>query len=578
MKKRISLLGLGLSVTLLACSQNGELPAAPVDVTVLGLNDYHGNLEATAFTPAGTTTAIKAGGVEAIGGELADVRATNKNTIFVGGGDLIGASPVTSSLLRDEPSVIALNKLGMKASALGNHEFDQGLTELLRMQNGGCESNDPTKACKFDPEYKGATFKWLGANVEYKANGQNPFTPWYVETTPDGAKIGFIGAVTKTTPGIVTPAGVADLNFLDEADSINKYVPVLKGMKVDAIVVLIHEGGELVKDPSNTDNYATVGCKTLNTESAIYPIARRIDPAVTAIISGHTHQGYNCLVPDPTGKDRIVIQGEFYGHLLQRLDLKVDKANHRVLEAKAANLVVNYDARKAAGTLDANMTALVTEAKAKTDAVKNTFVTNLAVPQIKRGATRTTESALGDVIADSQLAAMKSQGAVIAFMNPGGIRADLPGTTNATNTITFGDVFAVQPFGNTMSVMDLTGAQIKTLLEQQTAGPNSGTNVKLLQVSAGFTYTLNLGAAEGSRVSDMKLDGAAIVPTTKYRVALNSFLAGGGDNFVVLKEGTNVVNTSLADVEALVTYLKANAATLTNTPAGRITIVAAPTP
>ncbi|MBI0446672.1 bifunctional UDP-sugar hydrolase/5'-nucleotidase [Deinococcus sp. DB0503] len=576
MKQRsLGFLGLSLTLSLAACTQmySGPLPPQEVNVTLLALNDFHGNLEPTSFNavqvpdPAnpGKTKGLLAGGVEAIGGQLAEARAQNRNTIFVGGGDLIGASPVTSSLLRDEPSVIALSKLGMKVSALGNHEFDQGLKELLRMQNGGCDSNAPDKACKFEPNYPGASFKWLGANVVYKANGQTPFAPYFIETTPDGARIGFIGAVLKETPTIVSPSGVADLNFLDEAESINRYVPELQKQNVDAIVVLIHQGGEA------KDKYDTVGCKTLTGD--IVPIAKKIDPAVVAIISGHTHQGYNCLVPDPTGKDRIVIEGERYGHLLQRLDLKVDKANHKVLEVKAQNLVINYADRQQNGTLDSAMTQLVGTARAKTDAIKNQLVANLAVPQIKGGA-RDAETALGDVIADAQLAATKSQGAQIAFMNPGGIRANLPDTPRPNNAVTFGDVFAVQPFGNTMVVMDLTGAQIKALLEQQFTGNNAGTNTKLLQVSGGFSYTYDSTRPDGDRVdpASLKLNGQTLDPNAKYRVAMNSFLAAGGDNFTVFTQGTNVLQLpNLVDLDALVTYLKANAATLTNQVQGRIT-------
>lgn len=565
-------LALGLS----ACTPTPVVPAEKlVKVTVLGLNDFHGNLDPTSFkgiVDPVTALPLSAGGIEAIGGQLAEVRKENVNTVFVGGGDLIGASPVTSSLLRDEPSVIALSKLGMKASSLGNHEFDQGLKELLRMQNGGCDSNDLAKACKFDANYPGATFKWLGANVEYKADGKNPFVPYYVETTADGAKIGFIGAVLKDTPTIVSPTGVADINFLDEATSINKYVPVLKAMNVDAIFVLIHQGGSL--KAGSLEKFDTVGCKDL--EGDIVDIAKKVDVGVTAIISGHTHQGYNCVVPDPAGKPRIVIEGDFYGHLLQRVDLTVDTSSHTVKTVAAKNVVIDYTARKANNTLDSSMTDLLTLARSKTDAVKNQFIVNLGVQQIKLPANRSSESALGDVIADAQLAATQAQGAKIAFMNPGGIRADLPIAANikANNALNFGDVFAVQPFGNTMAVMDLTGAQIKALLEQQTTGNNAGTNTKLLQVSSGFSYTLTLSAAEGSRVSKLALNGTPLVDVTSYRVAMNSFLAGGGDNFTVFKDGKNLVLLpNLVDVDALVIYLKANAATLDGVVKGRITVV-----
>ncbi|AZI42509.1 bifunctional metallophosphatase/5'-nucleotidase [Deinococcus psychrotolerans] len=549
----------------------------PVNITILGLNDFHGNLEPTSFTKVGDTAAIKAGGVAAIASEVNDAKLKNPNTILVGGGDLIGASPATSSLLRDEPSVVALNKIGMQISALGNHEFDQGLKELFRMQNGGCDSNDAAKACKFDPTFDGAKFKWIGANVEYNASSGKtgtPFAPYIIQDI-GGAKIAFIGAVTKSVTGLVSPDGIKDLNFLDEAASINKYIPEIKAKNVDAIIMLIHEGGEISKD--SKDTYATVGCKTLDASSPIVAIAKKVDPAVSAIISGHSHQGYNCLVPDPTGKDRIVIQGDFYGHLLQTLNLTVDKANHKPLSVSAANLVVDYTARETNKTLNADMLALVDKAKAKTDAVKAVPVANLGVPQIQRGISnaRNTESALGDVIADAQVFATLAQGTQISLMNPGGIRQDLPdtGQIKAGNAINFGDVYAVQPFGNTLVVIDMTGQQIKDVLEQQWMNENA-TAVKLLQVSEGFSYKYTDSAPAGSKINiaDIMFGGKPIDPAAKYRVAINSFLATGGDFFSVFTKGTNKVELpNLVDVDALNVYLKAKGSTLDGKVKGRIT-------
>ncbi|BBN95623.1 5'-nucleotidase-like protein [Deinococcus grandis] len=573
--KTMPVLLLTVALGLTACTTGSYAPE-PTNVTILGLNDFHGNLTPTSFTKSDGTK-IGAGGIEAIAAEVNDARKANPNTIFVGGGDLIGASPITSGLLRDEPAVYALNGMGMKVSALGNHEFDQGLDELLRMQNGGCASNDPAKACQYDTTYTGATFKWIGANVTYNAaSGKtgSPFAPYVIQDI-GGLKIAFVGAVTRTTPGIVSPDGVKMLNFGDEAAAVNKYIPEIRAKKPDAIIMLIHEGGELAA--GSTDKYDTVGCKTLSTTSPIVDIAKRVDPAVSAIISGHSHQGYNCLVPDPTGKDRIVIQGEQYGHLLQRLDLVVDKANHAVMQVKAANLVVNYDSRKAAGTLDASMTAIVTKATDKVAAIKNVQVATLGDPQIQRGIgnARNTESALGDMIADALLYATKAQGSQIGLMNPGGIRADLPDATaiKPGNAVNFGDVFSVHPFGNTTTVVTLTGQQIKDLLEQQWSGANA-TAVKLLQVSEGFSYKYTLGNPDGQRVNiaDITLNGAPISATATYRVATNNFLAGGGDNFTVFKGATNVTQLpGLSDTDVLSAYLKAFGPSLKNVVKGRIT-------
>ncbi|THF68804.1 bifunctional metallophosphatase/5'-nucleotidase [Deinococcus sp. Arct2-2] len=547
---KTNLMLIGAALTLSSCSLFSR-PADPVSVTVVGLNDFHGNLEATSFAgvkipdpaDATKTVSLRAGGIEAIGGYLAQERAKNANLVFVGAGDLIGASPITSSLLRDEPSVLALSRMGMKASSLGNHEFDQGYKELLRMQNGGCDSNDASKACKFENPYPGAGFKWIGANVVDKTSGQPVFSPTYVENV-GGAKIGFIGAVLKDTPGIVSPDGIATLNFLDEASSINKYVPALKRQNVDAIIVLIHQGG------TATDGFAQPACGTLT--GPIVDIMNKLDPAVSAVVSGHTHQGYNCLVGG-----RPVIQGDFYGHLLQRLDLTVDKANHKLLSIQAANVVMDTRTMPK----DAGMTALLTKAKSLTDAVKLTPVGTLAAASISRTANAAGESALGDVIADSQLAATKDRGTVIAFMNPGGIRADLNASATG-NVATFGDVYAVQPFGNTLTVLDLTGAQIKTLLEQQFDNPQAGSS-RMLQVSSGFGYSYDSTAAAGSRVdaASIKLNGETLDPAKSYRVVANSFLGAGGDSFLIFKSGTNVLQLpNLVDVDAFVAYVKANPA------------------
>ncbi len=546
MKRNLFLIGAAL--TLSSCSMMSK-PAEPVAVTVVGLNDFHGNLEATNFSgvmipdPSDPTKQIRllAGGIEAIGGYLDQERAKNANLIFVGGGDVIGASPITSSLLRDEPTTIAMGRLGMKFSALGNHEFDQGTKELLRMQNGGCDSNDTAKACKFENPYPAATFKWLGANVVDKTTGEPVFAPYGVQEV-GGAKIGFIGADLQSAPTIVNPAGITTLNFLDEAASINKYVPVLKKMNVDAIIVLIHQGGVA------KDGFAVPACGSLT--GPIVDIVNKLDPAVNAVISGHTHQGYNCVV-----KGIPVIQGDFYGHLLQRLDLTVDKANHKVLSINAANVVMDTRTLPKAPA----MTDILTRAKTLTDAVKATPVGPLAAASISRTNNGAGESALGDLIADSQLAATQSNGAVIAFMNPGGIRSDLNATA-AGNVATFGDLFTVQPFGNTMVVMDLTGAQIKTLLEQQFDNPEAGSS-RILQVSKGFTYSYDSTAAKGSRVdaASIKLNGETLDPAKTYRVTMNAFLAGGGDNFLAFKDGTNVLQLpNLPDVDAFVAYVKAN--------------------
>lgn len=414
----------------------------------------------------------------------------------MGGGDLIGASPVTSSLLRDEPSVLALSKMGMKFSALGNHEFDQGLKELQRMQKGGCDSNDAAKACKFQNPYPGASFHWLGANVVDKTTGNPVFSPYGIQEV-GGKKIAFIGVVLRETPDIVNPAGITTLNFLDEAASINKYVPEMKAAGADAIIVLIHQGG------SAKDGYDKPACGSLT--GPIVDIVNKLDPAVNAVVSSHTHQGYNCLV-----NGRPVIQGDYYGHLLQRLDLTFTPATlsaPKHVDVQAMNVLM--DTRSL--PKDAEMTSLVSKAKDLTNAVKQSPVGTINRDKISRTQNAAGESALGDLIADVMLSGTQAQGTQIAFMNPGGIRADLV-ASQANNTVTYGDLFAVQPFGNTMTVMDLTGAQIKALLEEQFDNNNVAGQTKVLQVSNGFTYSYDSTAPKGSRIdaSSIKLNGAVV--------------------------------------------------------------------
>ena len=555
-----NLLLIGAALTLSSCS----MVAGPAtqDVTVIGVNDLHGNLLPTSFRvpdPADRTKTltVQAGGIEAIGGVLDEARKANPNTIFVGVGDMTGASPLVSALLRDEPTIKALSDLGMSVNVVGNHEFDYGVQELGRFQKGGCASNAPEKACVFDKTFAGAGFTYLAANVKNSA-GQNVL-PAYKIVQSGGARIAFVGAVLQATPTVVAPSGVAGLKFEEEAASINAVIPAIKAQKPDAIIALVHQGG------TARDAFDVVDCKTLSGD--IVKIAQTLDPAVGAIMTGHTHRGYNCTVAGPDGAPRPVIQGDAYGHLLQRLDLQVDTRAHKLLAVKASNVVVNA----ATGPKNAAMTALVKRAQEMTDPLAKRQVATLGAEQISRAANAAGESPLGRVIADAQLAAASSPdkgGAVIAFMNPGGIRADLPvNVPNASKGVTYGDVFTVQPFGNVMMVVSLTGAQIKEALEQQFDNPAPGQN-RILQVSRGLTYTWDAAKPKGEKVSDLKLGGVALDPAATYRVTMNNFLADGGDGFTVFAKGTERLGGAV-DLDALQEYLKAG--TVTPDDAARIT-------
>lgn len=545
MKKNLLLIGAAL--TLSGCSMLSG--PATQSVTVIGVNDFHGNLLPTSFRipdPAdrSKTLTVQAGGIETIGGILDEARKTNPNTIFVGVGDMTGASPLVSALLRDEPTVKALSDLGMAVNVVGNHEFDNGVQELTRFQKGGCASNAPEKACLFDPNFAGAKFSYLAANVK-NGVGQTILPPYKIVQSGK-ARIAFVGAVLQSTPTVVAPSGVAGLTFEDEVASINAVIPQIRAQQPDAIIALVHQGG------TAKDAFDVMDCKTLSGD--IVGIAQKLDPAVSAIMTGHTHRGYNCSVEGPTGVARPVVQGDSYGHLLQRLDLQVDTAAHRLISIKASNVVV--DAKT--GPKNAAMTTLVNRAKELTDPLAKRQVATLGAEQITRTANAAGESVLGRLIADSQLAATSSAdkgGAVIAFMNPGGIRADLPvNVPNPGMGVTYGDVFTVQPFGNVMMVISLTGAQIKAALEQQFDSPAPGQN-RILQVSKGLTYTWDAAKPKGEKVSDLKLNGADLDPNATYRVALNNFLADGGDGFTVFAQGTNRLGGAV-DIDAFQEYLR----------------------
>lgn len=515
-----------------------QTPSEPLELTLLGINDFHGNLLPSNFRLPNVEEPIQAGGVETLATIIKEKEAENPNTLFVGAGDLIGASPLVSSLLRDEVTIDAMNQLGMVVSAVGNHEFDKGREELLRIQNGGCEAADPTNVCLYG-EYAGAEFPYIAANVVDTATGETLLPPYIVEEV-DSVKIAFIGAVLEDTPTIVVPAGVAGLEFTDEAEAINSYIPELQEQGIETIIALVHQGGNAA------DSFDTLDCATL--EGPIVDIVTALDPAVDVVFSGHTHRGYQCRVDG-----RLVTQGDAFGRLITEVDLTIDRATGDVLEATSNNIIVDPTQHAP----DADMSALVARAKELTDPIANQPVAIISAEQILREQDASGQSPLGNLIADAQLAATSAPelgGAQIAFMNPGGVRADLPPNANVEGAVTFGDTFTVQPFGNVLVTMTLTGEQIKTLLEQQWLDQD---RPRILYVSQGFSYTWDEAREPGDKVlaETMTLNGTLIDPAASYRIVVNSFLADGGDKFVVLKDGTDRVGGDL-DLTAFQNYLR----------------------
>ncbi|MCK1757238.1 bifunctional metallophosphatase/5'-nucleotidase [Bradyrhizobium sp. 137] len=536
MRYRSILAALALASTLPASAET----AAPVELRILAINDFHGNLRPS---PGGIRindpedkarkVMVAAGGAEYMATLVKQLRDGHRNTIFVAAGDLIGASPFLSAMFHDEPSIESLSKMGLAISSIGNHEFDEGKAELLRMQNGGCH---PVDGCQGPHPFTGAKFHYLAASTIETATGNSVLPPYEIREF-DGVPVGFIGLTLKGTAGIVSPAGIAGLEFRDEAETVNALVPQLKARGVEAIVVLIHEGGEPTGDYNE--------CPGIS--GPIVDIVKKFDRAVDIVVSGHTHRAYVCDIDG-----RLVTSGDKYGTLVTAIDLKLDPASRDIVSARAENVIV----ANASLAEDPDQTALI-EAYDKLSAPIANRPAGSVTQTLSRIPNEAGESALGDVIADAQLLATrdaKEGGAVIALTNPGGIRTDIVPKENGA--ITFGDVFASQPFRNRLVTMTLTGRQLKDLLEQQWLDPK---RPRILQVSNGFSYAWDAAKPFGERViaDRMSLGGKPIEAGSGYRVTLNDYLAVGGDGFTVAKQGT-APQYGGYDADALFAFFRAH--------------------
>ncbi|MFJ4096903.1 bifunctional metallophosphatase/5'-nucleotidase [Kitasatospora sp. NPDC089913] len=533
-----------------------------VNLQLLAINDLHGNLE----PPAGSSGTIReidpatgqpvntpAGGIEYLATALRQARIPADDSITVAAGDLVGASPLTSALFHDEPTIEALDKLGLDVTSVGNHEFDEGSAELLRLQDGGCH---PTDGCYEEGRtFKGANFNYLSANVTNEKTGKPLLAPYWVAKS-QGVKVGFIGVTLEGTPNIVTAEGVKGLKFANEVSTINKYAAELKAKGVNSIVALIHEGG---LPASSTYNY-DCGAAGEGISGPIVDIAKKIDPAVGAIVTGHTHNAYSCTIPDPQGVPRSVTSAASFGRLYTEIDLKLDKTTGAIVRpsVKAENHIVRRTVEKAP-----DMTELISHYSKLAAPIANRPLGYIASDINGRG-NNDPEKPLGDVIADAQqagLAAADKGGAQVAFMNPGGIRSDLvykQSGAEGDGVVTYGEAFTVQPFTNMMQVKTLTGAQLIQLLQQQVSGSNDA-SPKILQPSKGLTYTLDMRNKGADRVvvDSIRLNGAPVDPAAKYRVAANEFLAGGGDGFPAFAAGTDKL-VGASDLDVFAAYLGAN--------------------
>ena len=482
-----------------ACSSTTS--EQPVAVTIAAINDFHGNLRPPSEPAVLDGARIAAGGSPQLATLIQSLRLRSPNFAFVSAGDLVGATPLLAAHFEDVPVIESMNLMGLDYNGVGNHEFDYGIAHLRRLQQG-------------------ARFRMLAANVVETASGKPVFPPYGIKEY-GAVKVAFVGLTLKATPLIVSARAVSGLEFRDEADTVNALIPELERQGVRAIVVLIHQGGIASGGPN--------GCGERS--GAIFDLVPRFDKAVRVVVSAHTHQAYICTVGD-----KLVTSAGSYGRYATEIRLSIQGAS---LTASARNHVVRADAPP-----DAAQAALVARyARLAGDLER---IVGRISATLTRQANTDGESPLGRVIADSQLAATKHLGAVVAFMNAGGIRAPLE--RKGDGAVTYAEVYAAHPFDNRLITMSLTGAHIVRLLEQQRGTP--------LQVSRGFSYAWDPARPPGERVvaGSVTIDGLALRLDATYRVTVNSFNAEGGDGLSVFREGRQRTTGPLSR-DALIQYL-----------------------
>ena len=542
---------------LVACP---ALAAAPtLDVKLIAINDFHGHLQ----PPAGSVKnehglALQAGGAVQLAQAIQALVAQNPHHAVVSAGDLVGASPLASGLFLDEGTVEAANLWPLDFNAVGNHEFDKGWQELKRLQDGGCAQFTTRQPCAVSPHFAGAKFQFLAANVR-TPDGDTLFPGSAIKTWQIGTeeiKIGFIGMTLRATPRLVTPKGVAGLRFEDEVQTANRLATQLKAQGANTVVLLIHQGGQA------SNRFHDAACPDL--EGDIVPIVAQLDPAIQVVVSGHTHRAYLCRLPNPSASDpqgRLLTSAGYYGTLLTQIDLHFDPDTKQLVSSHATNQVVQAtlqdkheptqplagSAAQVAQVVDRYVRAAQSVAAQSVGTLSESLTAGLNAQGI---------SPLGWVIADAQLAATQApeQGrAQLALMNPGGIRAPLL-VPQGGGPVTYGEVYASQPFGNPLITQSFSGQQLKELLEQQFGGPYP----RWLYPSKGLSYEVNNTAPRGHRVQNLRLNGVPIQDAQTYRVTLNAFLAEGGDQFGAATVGQDPWMGPL-DVAALAAYLSAHA-------------------
>ncbi len=601
-------IGLGLGLGPAADAQ----AAAPVRIKLIAINDYHGNLQSPGrFGENALAPKVPVGGADALAASVARLKAANPLNVVVGAGDLVGASPMISALFFDEPAVETLNAVGLEISSVGNHEFDKGAAELKRLQHGGCRITggrpDPHSCLGLGSaapgRFDGARFQWLAANVVDRASGE-PLLPAIAVKRLGGVKLGFIGLTLRGTATMVPPAGVASLDFRDEAATVNEWVRRLHAQGVHAIVVLVHQGGYPTPPSLGGINSCDGNLRRPDGgDSEIGKIVAGFEPGVDLVLSGHTHAAYNCSadtvdlrdvggtvtrtprptgLPDRSGRLLPVLSASAFGRVLSDIDLGIDPRSGRVVAFSATNRLVDASDPMIEGAILANpgVRKIVEGYAARVAPVADQVIGTIAVP-LSNAVGSTGEMQTGDLVADAQLRAAQLAapgGASIAFVNAGGVRdAGLGAGAAYPLDVRYGQAFMAQPYGNNMVTLSLSSRQLKDLLEQQFPGCRGQTAPRMLQVSNGLRYAWSASAPPCARIVDMVLTptdlrttppvvvgapetlvahGEVLQPDRRWRVTVNDFMAAGGDGFSVLREGADPVGGA-PGVDALADYFKA---------------------
>jgi len=539
--------------------------AQDFQLKIIALNDLHGNLESPGqFRANMQSPRVPVGGVDYLAGYVAQLKSENPTNIVVSAGDLTGASPLVSGLFHDEGTIEAMNRVGLELNAVGNHEFDNGMQELRRKQRGGCSSVD-RNTCEgarvgTPVPFEGAKYQYLAANVVDAATGKAIF-PAYAIKAYKGVKVAFIGVTLKETPTIVITKNVAGLRFTDEADAINRVVRQLRARGVKIFVVLIHQGGmQTGKDAADINT-----CDGGLNGYPILGMVKRLDDGVSLVLSAHTHVAYVCELPNSVGRNVTVTSASAFGRMLTDVDMTIDPRSGTATHVTARNLLV--DRTNKAIRPDATIAGIIAKYAELAAPIVNRVVGSITT-EVKKAVTAAGENEIGDLIADAQLEATRGEHAVVAFTNESGVRTGLSFASGAPGVeagrVTYGELVAAQPFGNDLVTMTMTGEQLRVMLEEQFKGcalgaqPGEGdppTETRMLEPSAGFSYTWHQDAPVCRKVDagSIRLNGAVVVPTAKYRVTVNSLLADGGAQFYVLRRGTERV-VGEHDVEAMTAY------------------------